>query len=240
MSVAMGRSGYRGWRAYWRHGRYGMRCVYAVSAVFVLFLSASTPAVTLDSERVRTVMHTEYGDAGMFVLQQWFSMMDSARNMTEPDILRTVNDFFNQQVLWVDDLELWGEEDYWASPLQTLGQAAGDCEDYSIAKYITLRLLGVPNERLRLIYVNAQYQGSSQAHMVLGYYPTPNAIPQILDNINPNIVPATQRTDLRPVFSFNDRGLWVGNSSTSAADPTARVSRWGDVLQRMQQEGIQL
>lgn len=234
----MGRSAQRFWRPYWQNGCHFAQRIFAACAIFVLLSSSSANAITLDSARMQTAMQQKYGEAGLFILQQWFSMMERARNLSEPEKLRTVNDFFNQQVLWVDDMELWGEEDYWASPLETLGQAAGDCEDYSIAKYITLRLLGVSNDRLRLIYVNAQYQGTSQAHMVLGYYPTPNAIPQILDNINPNIVPATQRTDLRPVFSFNDRGLWVGNSSTSAADPTARVSRWGDVLQRMQQEGI--
>ncbi len=32
-----------------------------------------------------------------------------------------------------------------------LVKGAGDCEDYSIAKYFTLRRLGIPSEKLRVI-----------------------------------------------------------------------------------------
>lgn len=202
-------------------------------------VATASGGASVDPARMERAMITQFGEAGLFMLQRWFDFVDSARTLPEAEQLTAVNNFFNEHIEWVEDIVLWGEEDYWSTPLETLGMAGGDCEDYSIAKYMTLRLLGVPNDRLRLIYVNAQYRGVSQAHMVLGYYPTPTAIPQILDNINPNIVPANQRTDLRPVFSFNDRGLWVGNSAAPAAEPTARLSRWGDVLQRMQQEGFQ-
>ncbi|WLD58817.1 transglutaminase-like cysteine peptidase [Salinispirillum sp. LH 10-3-1] len=202
-------------------------------------VATASGGATVDSARMERAMVADFGEAGLFMLQRWLDFVESARSLSEQEQLTAVNDFFNTYIEWVEDIVLWGEEDYWSTPMETLGMAAGDCEDYSIAKYMTLRLLGVPNERLRLIYVNAQYRGASVAHMVLGYYPSPTAVPQILDNINPTIVPANQRTDLRPVFSFNDRGLWVGNSAAPAAEPTARLSRWGDVLQRMQQEGFQ-
>ncbi|MFY0664328.1 MAG: transglutaminase-like cysteine peptidase [Natronospirillum sp.] len=205
--------------------------------VLASFASA-TGGATVDTARMEQSMQARFGEAGLFMLGRWLEFMQNAASLSETDKLTAVNDFFNEHVEWVEDQVLWNEEDYWATPLETLGMAAGDCEDYSIAKYMTLRLLGVPNEKLRMIYVNAQYQGVSQAHMVLGYYPTPTSVPQILDNINPTIVLANQRTDLRPVFSFNDRGLWVGNSAAPAAEPTARLSRWGDALQRMQQEGF--
>ena len=51
-----------------------------------------------------------------------------------------------------------------------MGKTAGDCEDFSIAKYMTLLMLGVPAEKIRMIYVRANIGGASQAHMVLGYY----------------------------------------------------------------------
>ena len=73
--------------------------------------------------------------------------------------------------------------------------------------------------------------------MVLGYYPTPDAIPLILDSLINTIEPANKRPDLRPVFSFNSEGLWVGNQSTQA-DPTARLSRWRDLLARVNAEGF--
>jgi hypothetical protein len=76
--------------------------------------------------------------------------------------------------------------------------------------------------------------------MVLGYYPSPDAEPLILDNLIGDILPASRRPDLQPVFSFNSAGLWIGGASRSSADPTARLSRWSRVLERMQTEGITL
>ncbi|MFZ3159771.1 MAG: transglutaminase, partial [Rhodoferax sp.] len=76
------------------------------------------------------------------------------------------------------------------------------------------------------------------AHMVLGYYPEPTSEPLILDNMISSVRLASMRTDLTPVFSFNSDGLWVGGAAASSADPTARLSRWRDVLERMRQDGL--
>lgn len=199
-----------------------------------------TPASAFNPQRLRQSMQQQYGQTGLAVLEAWFSLLDRLRGQELQTQLRDVNDFFNRQVRWVDDIHNWGREDFWATPLETMGQGQGDCEDYSIAKYITLKQLGVPGERLRMIYVRARIGRSqiTQAHMVLGYYSTPNAEPLVLDNIAPSISPASQRTDLDPVFSFNSEGLWAGGSSESRADPLARLSRWRSVIERMQSQGF--
>ena len=120
-----------------------------------------------------------------------------------------------------------------------IGRGAGDCEDFSIAKYITLQMLGIGNDRLRLIYVRARIGSTTTvAHMVLGFYPQPTDEPLILDNLISSVRPASMRSDLAPVFSFNSAGLWVGGGTASMADPTTRLSRWRDVLDRMRQEGL--
>ena len=100
---------------------------------------------------------------------------------------------------------------------------------------------GVAVEKLRFIYVKAQIGDSNsrvfQAHMVLGYYETETSVPYILDNLISSLEPASKRPDLKPVFSFNSQGLWVGNQSTNT-DPTARLSRWRDLLQRTKADGF--
>ena len=142
--------------------------------------------------------------------------------------LERTNTFFNRRLRFEDDLEIWKIKDYWATPIESLSRRAGDCEDFAIAKYVTLRLLGIPDDKLRLIYVRAQIGGSSsrvsQAHMVLGYFETPTADPLVLDNLTGEVRPATRRPDLTPVFSFNSAGLWVAGANTSTADPTTRLS----------------
>lgn len=187
-------------------------------------------------------MLERFGDDGVGMLRAWRRLLDDGHKLSDPEKLKQVNNFFNRHIAYGDDIDHWQQSDYWATPLETLGTRFGDCEDYTIAKYMTLIELGIPVERLRLIYVRAQIGGSysnqSQAHMVLGYYEKPSAIPVVLDNLVSQIQPANARTDLKPVFSFNSQGLWVGNSTQSQADPTARLSRWRDLLSRMQAEGF--
>jgi predicted transglutaminase-like cysteine proteinase len=151
--------------------------------------------------------------------------------------LRAINTYFNRQVQYRDDREVWGQVDYWASPLETLSKGQGDCEDYAIGKYFSLLAAGVPGVKMRLVYVRAQMSGALQAHMVLAYYAEPQAEPLILDNLVTEIRPASRRPDLTPVFSFNAEGLWQGVAGASAGDPSARLSRWRDVLNKAKAEG---
>ena len=146
--------------------------------------------------------------------------------------LPLVNGFFNQ-IPYLSDQRHWRAEDYWASPVEMLGSFAGDCEDYSIGKYLSLKEIGVPVEKLRITYVRALELGES--HMVLAYYPTPDADPLILDNIKGDIRPASQRTDLEPVYGFNDDDLWTaaGNARKGGA---SNVRLWRELLQKLAKE----
>ncbi len=195
-----------------------------------------------DLDRMERLAAERYDARAVETVAAWRELIDDAATLSEPEQLVRVNSFFNRRIRFADDIDIWNVPDYWATPLETMGIGAGDCEDFTIAKYVTLRLLGVPNERLRLIYVRAQLGGAqstlSQAHMVLGYYPDPTDEPLVLDNLIDEIRPASQRPDLFPVFSFNSDGLWVGGASAPAAVATARLSRWRDVLQRMREEGL--
>lgn len=168
------------------------------------------------------------------VLQSVSGRDDAAR-------LAAVNDFFNQRIAFRGDPETWGQVDYWASPLQTLERGAGDCEDYAIAKYFSLLASGLPTARLRLVYVREQaFAGAVvQPHMVLAYYASPQAEPLVLDNLIPEIRPASRRPDLTPVFSFNGEGLWNGTAGPSVGDATARLSAWRQVIARAREEGFQ-
>ena len=156
--------------------------------------------------------------------------------------LAAVNDFFNRRIVFREDIEVWQQLDYWASPLETLDKGQGDCEDYAVAKYFSLLALGMPTARLRLVYVLAQVGGPGAAqmpHMVLAYYAAPGAEPMILDNLLGELRSASRRPDLTPVFSFNSDGLWQGTGGPSAGDPVARLSRWRGVLAKARTEGFQ-
>ena len=181
------------------------------------------------------------GPRAVAALPSLQALLNGMRAMpNDGERLQAVNRFFNQRISFRSDAEVWGREDHWASPLEALSQGLGDCEDYAIAKYASLLASGVQRERLRLVYVRAELpsQSRAQAHMVLAYYAHPGAEPLILDNLVPDVLPASQRRDLSPVFSFNSEGLWEGVSGASAGDPLARLSRWREAWAKTLDEGF--
>lgn len=198
---------------------------------------------SIDFQRFHSLIDSRFSSQRAQVSRNWEAMLRlAAQTESEQQKLDIVNQFVHQYVRYRTDQRLYGVEDYWASPLETLGQGLGDCEDYAILQYVSLRQAGISDDRLRLIYVNARIGGPrsniTQAHMVLGYYATPTSEPLILDSLIANIRPASERTDLAPVFSFNSEGLWAGGATSPAASATARLSRWRNVLEKIQQEGV--
>jgi predicted transglutaminase-like cysteine proteinase len=209
-----------------------------------LLITGWLHAGLLEFTHLEHVAGERYGPDAAKRVRDWKSVLERATADDERRQLRQVNDFFNRNIRYMTDLELWAQRDYWATPLETLGMGAGDCEDYAIAKYASLRKLGIPDARLRLFYVHARLgaraSNATEVHMVLGYYPAEDEEPLILDNLISDIRPASRRTDLKPVFSFNSQGLWADGATTSAGDSTARLSNWRSVLERMQNDGLNL
>ncbi|MBQ1761870.1 MAG: transglutaminase-like cysteine peptidase [Aquincola sp.] len=197
------------------------------------------PSAAWDDDRMVAAAH-RLGVQAISGAEALQPALIQAAEMAEEDRLRFINDFFNRRIRFRDDLAVWGQVDYWASPLETLSRGEGDCEDFAIAKYFSLVASGTPVARLRLVYVRAQLRGGGppQAHMVLAWYATPDAEPLILDNLVMDVRGASRRTDLVPVFSFNGEGLWQGVGAERAGDPLARLSRWREVLAKAKAEGF--
>ncbi|WP_084658147.1 transglutaminase-like cysteine peptidase [Chitinimonas taiwanensis] len=194
-----------------------------------------------DFDRLLRSLNQRWGTGAVQKFQAWRDLQGISATLPEAEKLKRVNDFFNRQIRFEDDSVIWQQTDYWATPLETLGRGAGDCEDFTIAKYFTLQMLDINPAKLRLTYVKAKIGGPSstvsQAHMVLAYYSQPDAEPLVLDNLIGDIRPASRRPDLLPVFSFNSDGIWVpGGSQPNASSD--RLSRWKDLVARMRGEGF--
>ena len=212
-------------------------CAQRVGSLFLLLFIGMVGA-QLTSDRVGQL----YGPQAERIYRDWQQQVLALRQESnESARLQRVNQFFNQRIRFVEDIDMWKQADYWATPLETMGKGAGDCEDFTIGKYFTLRELGVSPEKLRITYVKARIGGASstvtQAHMVLAYYPAPNAEPLILDNLVGTIFPASQRPDLVPVFSFNADGIWVAGA-TAPNSGVDRLTRWRQLLDKMRAEGF--
>ena len=207
----------------------------ALCASLMLWLSAWAEWPAWDFTQILLKAEQRYGNLGNAKtrLLAWNELMQTSSGLGETEKLKLVNSFFNRQFRFSDDSRNWRQTDYWATPVEALIKGAGDCEDYSIAKYFTLRRLGVPSEKLRITYVKAlQY---NQAHMVLTYYASPTATPLVLDNLIGEIRPASLRKDLLPVYAFNAEGLYLPNGKKG---DSKKLSRWQELLQKMKAEGF--
>lgn len=165
-------------------------------------------------------------------VSHWFALIEQGKSAPDPERLRLANNFFNG-ARFTTDMEVWQKEDYWATPVEFLIEDAGDCEEFAIAKYFTLTRMGIADSALRVTYVKALTL--DQPHMVVAWYQTPAADPLILDNIEPRILPASERPDLIPVYSFNGADLWLARNRREQvrSGDAATLSHWQQLRERL-------
>lgn len=212
--------------------------------LLALMLLIASVSVAIDFDHMLDSLISRFGQQSASSFRDWQKMMDKAAKLDTPDKLKRINEFINRRIRFGDDQQIWGQSDYWATPMETLGKSAGDCEDFAILKYFTLLNLSIPDNQLRLIYVKARIGGEgstvTQAHMVLAYYPTPDAEPLIMDSLITEIRPASRRPDIKPIFSFNSQGVYQGTAGGGSAGTggVGSLSRWQDLLKRARAEGF--
>ncbi len=211
-------------------------CVWRM--LFLLVVSIPLLADSIVNQHHLDTLQRRYGDAayqrGLDLQMILFEIAD----LSEREKLERVNNYFNQ-FEYVSDVENWQQRDYWATPEEFIGRMRGDCEDYVIAKYFALREVGVAESKLFLTYVQATEL--NVAHMVLTYFESPESIPLVLDNYNPHLLPASERADLVPVYSFNARSFFLTDSSAGLGTkvPTSKVknSKWTQLLETLRDGG---
>ena len=216
-------------------------CSILAAIALLLGWAASLPAqprampgyTTAATERLILAYEKRFGSAARGRIEGWkrFAEERPGEAARERALIEAVNGFLNR-LRFVDDQAHWGEFDYWATPAESVGSGGADCEDYAIAKYFLLRELGVPVARLRLVYVRAIRL--NQAHMVLAYYPQADADPLVLDNLEQGVRLASQRSDLVPVYSFNDEAIWIETRGQSGSPN--QIRNWSTLLQRLARE----
>ena len=176
-----------------------------------------------------------YGQHAVDRTKAWLTFLKEHETSSEWQKINKVNHFFNKHIKYQTDIALWGKKDYWANPIETLGVGMGDCEDYAIAKYFSLIALGVPEEKIRLMYV--RQLTVNEPHMVLIYFENSGDVPLVLDNFNHKLLAASQRRDLKPIYSFNGQGLWLAKAKGLGrkVKNSKGVSAWVKMLERIEQ-----
>lgn len=132
----------------------------------------------------------------------WLAFLDGLRAASPLEQVRAVHRFANAWP-YRSDKEVFGRSDYWASPLEFFAHA-GDCEDFAIAKYVSLRRLGFAPELLRIVVLEDTVR--RLAHAVLTVRLGGKVL--VLDNLAEEVVPQAQLAHYVPYYSLNELGHW--------------------------------
>ena len=163
--------------------------------------------LVLSRHRVHVEMapgRCQSGQSSACRLENWQEFLSQISNSNEADQIYRVHRYINR-FKYVTDKRNWRRRDYWAIPEQ-LFERGGDCEDYVIAKYLSLRALGIDADRLRVVVVYDRKKREDHAVLaVLG----PNET-VILDNYRRRVMSWTDmKHRYRPYYSLNENAVWI-------------------------------
>ncbi len=133
----------------------------------------------------------------------WQELLSDVRSLRGLTQLREVNDLLNKR-RYILDMANWGDDDYWATVFEFL-RRNGDCEDYALAKYVTLRELGWPADKLRLAIVRDTKLNLNHAILLANV----DGEVYIGDNQVEGLVRAESIRHYRPIYSINETGWWL-------------------------------
>lgn len=139
-------------------------------------------------------------------IQNWKNFIRSIQNDYKIRQLLKVNLWF-KQFPYKQDNWVYKKDDYWATPAEFL-EKGGDCEDYAIAKYMTLRQLGFPAKDMKIVMVYNAYSGTDHAFLVVNY----DGAEFVLDNKEKLVVARYMKNRYKPYYAFNEEKVWAYDS----------------------------
>lgn len=133
----------------------------------------------------------------------WYEMVQQNGNESREAQMTAVNRWVNSYPYITDD-QLWGRSDYWETPGQFVDKS-GDCEDYAITKYYSLKRLGWPERDLRLVVVHDAVRDIPHAVLAVKL----DGETYILDNLASDPLPDRYVTQYTPYYAVNADSRWV-------------------------------
>lgn len=137
-------------------------------------------------------------------VKDWWRFVERERGKPVAELLGPVNDYGNMFPYTIDQIN-WAMEDYWETPYE-FHAVSGDCEDYAITKYYSLRAMGVPAEKMRIIIVQ-DFNLGGVIHAILGVYSGSQLM--LLDNQIKQVVAARKVYHYKPIYGINELGWWA-------------------------------
>lgn len=143
------------------------------------------------------------GDCPSATVAAWRDFVRGLKGRPRREQLAALNAYLNRWTYRLDS-ENYGVEDYWASPLEFLLRS-GDCEDYAIIKYVSLKALGFAVKDLRIVVVRDLVR--NLPHAVLAVYMEGDIL--IMDSLFEAVLSHRDVTFYRPYYSINETTRWA-------------------------------
>jgi predicted transglutaminase-like cysteine proteinase len=140
-------------------------------------------------------------------VKAWKAHLGELKGKTVKEQIDGVNSYMNS-VRYVEDSQGYKKSDYWATPIEFLSRGSGDCEDYAIAKYASLRALGFSSDQMRIAIVQDKIK--NVPHAILIVYTQDGVF--VLDNQNKQVANAATVNRYKPIFSINSNNWWLHKS----------------------------
>ena len=141
-------------------------------------------------------------------LDDWSRFLGRVANSTPANQIELVNAWVNR-VPYRADKAVWGERDYWAAPGEFLANG-GDCEDYAIAKYYSLKDLGFPEDAIRIVVLDDKRRQQTHAVLVVTW----RGEDLVLDSLDQRIRPWNELRHYHALYSFNENAYWLHRGRT--------------------------
>jgi len=210
--------------------------IFKIAFVHIILFSIIANSFSDFSSNELSKIKSQYGPKAHKRVLLLKKVIDKSKKAKALHKLKYINSFFNK-IRYKTDIKHWKKKDYWAIPFELIGTAAGDCEDYAIAKYFSLIKAGISSKKLRIAYVKLKRKRTKfdEAHMVLLYFHKPNSVPIVLDNVNKKLKLASKRKDLKLIYSFNAAGLWKAkNKGTSQKRVGSnKLAKWKSLVDKL-------
>jgi predicted transglutaminase-like cysteine proteinase len=187
----------------------------------------------LNKNDLQTIRNS-YNNKQIIVRYKRFNQfLKEAKSYNELKKITRTNSYINK-ILPGSDKAIQQQTDHWSTPKEFLLKGRGDCEDYAITKYFTLKKLGVDPKKLYLAIVKVK--GSKTMHMVLLYFKTKKSIPLVLDNLSWKTIGLHKRKDLKVKVIFNEKDAHLINNNKMGRKVKinwGKTNRWINLLDRI-------
>lgn len=192
-----------------------------LSSSAALAASGSDPLLDSPGKRVvpisvlpqwqRILQSHTYSNPQSTGYKEWQEFIISIQDQPKLRQMLKVNQWF-QKYSYKLDKNIFGQEDYWASPVEFF-QRGGDCEDFAIVKYMTLRQLGFSTNDMKIAMVYDVYSGTDHSFLIVNY----NGSEFVMDNREKVTVSRYLKNRYKMHYAFNEDAVWTYNKPVMAS-----------------------